>query len=200
MRFRAIILLLAALLCDSICALANDCIKEQIKEMKMMTEGQEFFRDHSEENMCQIMTFVADPIKQFSNIQDIEDWCSYIQMCDLYFIKFKKMKIGCFGTLMSRFDDINKEKAGVLTFLILTGNSCGLYLEGLAVRYSRLFSISPSVFVVDLKERKNWRDVIEVLQLGDWTAFRIGLMKLGDSVFEKEIKAFALSLERDPDL
>ena len=196
MMSKVIILILVGLQCHSLCALTDRDIREQIKEMKLLAEGREFFNDHSEENMYKIMSFVHDPTEHFPGIQDIKDWCSYIQMCDRYLINVKRKRIGCFGTLMRHFLDVDGDKVVVLTFLISTGRSCGLYLEALSARYSRLFSSNPTIFVEDLKKRKDWRDIVETLQVGDWNAFKTGLTKLGDSEFEKGLKSYASSLER----
>jgi hypothetical protein len=193
---RIIVFILVAIQCHSLCAFADQDIKEQIKEIKLLEDGREFFNDHSEENMYKIIRFVHNPTKHFPSILNIKDWCSYIQVWDFYLIKVKREAIGCFGTLMRDFCDVDEEKVAILTFLLSTGRNCGLYQEALSTRYSRLFSSNPIVFIEDLKKRKDWRDIIETLQVGDWNAFKVGLTKLGDSEFEIGLKSYASYLER----
>lgn len=174
---------------------------KQIMEIKGLTEGREFFIDHSEEGMYRIMTFVLEPAVHFEDIQGIRDWCAYIQLWDLYLLRIKKEKIGAFGILIGYFTNSDPEKATLLTSLLASSQNYGLYQEALSTRYSRLFSANPKPFIDILMRRQDWKHVIEMLQVGDWQAFKTGLTKLGHSEFENSLRSYALELEnRDREL
>jgi len=174
----------------------NQEIMKQIREIKGLPEGGEFFVDHTEEGMYKIMTFVLEPASYIPDIGDIRDWCAYVQLWDLYLLKYKKEKNGAFGILMGYFNNSDQERAAVLTSLLASSQNCGLYQEALSTRYSRLFSMNPNPFVNKLIGRRDWKCIIEMLQVGDWPAFRTGLTKLRDSEFETSLKSYALELEK----
>ncbi len=196
MRAWAKVFMLATLTCQLLGTFSGQEIRNEIKQIRSSERGREFLKDHSEENLYKIMLFATDPVKYFISIQDIKDWFGYVEIWDSYLIRSNKTAKGYLGTLLEHFRDINPEKVEILTFLVLNSKNCGLYQEAMGARYARLFSASPGTFIEDLEKRKNWRDVIGLILVGGWYEFKVGVAKLGDSEFEKELKAYLAELER----
>jgi hypothetical protein len=183
------------LLCSLACSNSNHGIEKQIKEIKKWAYGANFLKDHSERKLYQIRLFADNPVGCFNQVRNIQDWCAYFQTWDFYLIDVKKIPEGCFGKLLQHFENVDDKKAAILSFLILTDSKCGFYAEALSERYTILFSKQPEVFIRDLEKRGDWKNIIKTLYSGEWGAFEDTVLKLGDSKFEKELKAYVAELK-----
>lgn len=166
-------------------------VNEQIKELSATQYGRQFLAMHSEADLKKVILFLRSPVEYFDSIKPIQNYCEYIFIYRRFINESKKFPSDFYSKfLQENFASINKEKVPILTFLLLGCQESALFGEVLADVYTVLFESNPDVFVEDLKKRKDWKRVIDTLAPGSWAAFQSGLKKLGNSEFEKEIKAY----------
>jgi hypothetical protein len=87
-----------------------------------------------------------------------------------------------------------------LAFLLLNDSACGHWGEELADCYTILFGKDPVPFVKDLKKRADWRSVVDSLQSGSGSEFMRGVSKLGNSMFERELRSYLTFMDRSPEI
>ena len=171
-------------------------VNDQIKELSATEYGRQFLATHSIANMKKIILFLQCPVEYFDCIKPVNNFCEYIFIYRRYINESKKLPSDFYDQfLRNNFASINKNNVPILTFLLLGCQESALFGEVLADVYTVLFESNPEIFVEDLKKREDWKHVIDALASGSWPALQAGLNKLGDSEFEKAIKAY-VSLRR----
>jgi hypothetical protein len=66
----------------------------------------------------------------------------------------------------------------------------GAYGELLSDETAKVFWLHPQMFVKVLERTAEWKDVIDDISMLGWGYFWKGLLKLGDTKFEKELKNY----------
>ena len=189
-----VVMLLASLLClpavpDQDQAQDQD-VKALIENIKKTDYGREFLQRHSETNLEKMILFSRDPVKFFPDIQDIKDWCAYLGLYDEYMrVELKSSHSLMFSWARDKFIKADDDSAAILAFLLLNHYACGHWGEELADRYTILFGEDPVPFMKDLEKRADWMSIVDSLQSGNGSEFRKGVSKLGDSMFERELKS-----------
>lgn len=169
-------------------------VDDQIKELSATEYGRQFLVTHSVANMKKVILFLQRPVEYFGSIKPVNDFCEYVFIYRRYINESKKLPSDFYDQfLRNNFASINKKNVPILTFLLLGCQKSALFGEVLADAYTVLFESNPEIFVEDLKKREDWKRVIDALASGSWPALQAGLNKLGDSEFEKAIKAYVSS-------
>jgi hypothetical protein len=155
-----------------------------------MEKGKEFFRHYSEKDLESVLLFPGDPKDNFKSIQSIPDLGPYIGIYEDYLTTGSGHSQSVALTFLDRhFKTLDAGNLPVLTFLLLHTGGINGYVFYSA--YTRFFESHSALFLRDLKERANWKEIVDALGLGDLIAFRNGVDKLGDSKFEKEFRDYA---------
>lgn len=175
----------------------NEDVKMIVENVKRTEYGRVFLQKYSESDLEKMILFSRDPVRYFPEIQSIGDWCHYLSLYDRYLrTDLKSSSSLMLSWVHDKFTEANESAAAILAFLLLNDRYCGHWGEEVADRYTVLFGLNPSPFIKDLEKRPNWRFVIASLGAGDWSAFRSGLLKLGDSAFERELRSYLTIMER----
>jgi hypothetical protein len=93
-------------------------------------------------------------------------------------------------------NNIDDKTIKLVTYLLHDHHPDGVHWEILADMYTELFEAYPDQSVNDLKTRQDWKSVIDRLAMGSYKHMRAGLAKLGDTEFEKELKAYWAECEK----
>jgi len=179
----------------------NDQVAGFINEFKRTEDGNIFLRNHSEKGLRISLLFLQCPKRYFGAIQNVSELCSDLWAIQLFFWDLRRegRKPGLndfYGCLRDNFEKADARNVPILTYLLLACDT-GALSESLAERYTRLFEFHHDMFLLDLKQRTNWRDVVRSIMAGDWRAFNAGLSKLGNSEFELKLKGFVASLIKE---
>lgn len=185
-------------LCSQVDHWLDGQIAGLINDFKKTENGSIFLKNHSEEGLRKSILFLQCPEDHFKAIQSLPDLCANIWAIQLLFFDLKDRGqepelCDFFRFLRGNFEKANAQNVPILTYLILVCDK-GVLSESLAERYTRLFEFQYDLFVKDLKQRTDWRDVVRSIMAGDWRAFSAGLSKLGTSEFELELKKYVASL------
>ncbi len=180
-------------LCGLLIAHAGQDVKERVKEFKGTDIGRKFLSTHSERDLEKVIMFLDDPKGYFLEIQNIKSVGAYFDAYD-YYLWHKEHKSSFIDLLHYKFQTVDVDKAEILTFLRLNYRSGGINSEDLTRTYADLFKSYPAVFIKVLEKRKDWKLVVDSLQM-DWSLFKEGVAKLGNSAFEKEFKAYVREYE-----
>jgi hypothetical protein len=176
-------------------------VQAVIENIKKTDYGREFLQSHSETNMEKMILFSRDPVKFFPHIQDIKDWCSYLGLYEEYMrVELKSSYSLMISWARDKFIKADDDSAAILAFLLLNDNDCGHWGEELADRYTILFGEDPVPFMKDLKKRANWRSLVDSLESGSWDALMEGAAKLGDSMFERELRSYLTFMGKFPEI
>jgi hypothetical protein len=175
--------------------------KEEIKVIKSRIQewGLEDYRIDDEKALEDVILFINDPLDRFDSIMHLNThqlW-HYIGMYD-YVLKGRK-GIGTFyffDRLEKSMIPVNATKVKLVTYLVHDRMPDGVDAEFMVDIYTKLFEVNPHLFVNDLKTRSDWKDLIGCLASGDYMAMNRGLAKLGNSRFEKELKAYWAECEK----
>lgn len=96
------------------------------------------------------------------------------------------------GELLQRhFGAVDRKKAEILVHMVIHCGS-GAISEVLADRAAELFCQQPRIFVEVLEQTREWKDVVSQMALIRDISQGIG--SLGNSPFEKQMKAYAEEL------
>jgi hypothetical protein len=172
-------------------SLQEQTLEERIHEFSSTSIGQQFLANHSSEELKKVILFLENPLVYFNELANIADYCDYISIYAYYLRSSKQVTGDIYYSFLDKyFRDIDQKRVHVLTQLLLNCKKDAIFSELLADRYTVLFGINPSVFVCDLKARKNWKEVIDSIRSGNGGAFREGIAKLGDSDFESQLKEY----------
>lgn len=163
----------------------------QVHNLSLTEYGRQFLAEHSTEDMKKTIMFIQSPVRYFDCVKGIDSFCKYIDVYGRFFNETSGSSRDFYDIFLKRnFSTISRENVPILTFLLLSCQGNALFSELLAEAYTVLFESDPALFVIDLKGRKNWRIVLDSLKPGSWPALQSGLTKLGNSRFEREIKAY----------
>lgn len=179
----------------------NEQITELVSKFKGTDEGKLFFKNHDEFLFRKSLSFLQYPKEFFASIERIPDLCTYFWTYQFYVHNNREVfqNFGLndfFQFLHFNFSTVDRQNVPILTHLILVCDAA-VFEEALTDIYSKLFEFHSGIFINDLKQRKNWRIIIDHLPAGDWRAFKAGISKLGSSAFELELKAYVASIEKN---
>ncbi len=169
-------------------------IDEFMGRFRATKEGALFLTQHPEKDLREVLKFLQDPRGFSGPALALADLCACLAA-----IRDFRHKLAPRGdpsdlaTEMS-FGSVDAENIALLTSLMLRCDEFEVRSD-LAIRYTQLFEVHFGAIVKDLEQRANWKDVIQAASAGDKRAFFIGLSRLGDSPFERELKAYAQSLK-----
>lgn len=166
-------------------------IKREMIEIKQTERGRKFLQDHSEDNLGKVILFLNDPGKYFNQVRMIDDICSYISLYDDCSLKKNENQSVMSIFLSDFFFKINSAKVEMLSFLLLRCEA-PVYIEEIADTYTRNFKNKPQKFIAILK-KTDWKRIVDRLDAGNWSEFKIGLGKLGKSKFELELKKYVFA-------
>jgi len=132
------------------------------------------------------MLFMADPIKNFEKIRDIQNPFAYIEIAET------NSKRGIFESFLKRFFfKADYKRAKILVFLIMlkpTGEIGYLLVD----RIIDLFVSCPKPFLDVLRKRTDWANFVEFMKAGNWIDFIAAVRGLADSGFEGTFKRYVL--------
>jgi hypothetical protein len=171
----------------------NAQTRNVVGKFKQSEVGRAFLKNHSEKDLEKVLAFIQDPVRNFPDVQRVTNLCSYIHAYGQYITEKNDDPAGYLTTFSMCFRVATDENVPILTYLILNCHNA-ILSEGFADEYTKLFAVSPEIFVKDLKRRANWKTVVFLAGGGNWELFKQGLAKLGNSGFELELKNYALSM------
>jgi hypothetical protein len=175
--------------------LASQFTDRRLLEFKNSAPGQQFLRTHSEQDLSKVIRFLDDPKGGFDCIQKIADVAKYVDSYDYFVMTTGRQKEGFWYFLHKNFQSVDPDKADILTFLLLSFRfEGGINAEALGSTYAHLFAADPSVFLPAMEKDDRWKSVVESL-FAEWSIFKKGVAKLGDSEFERQLKAYVVQRE-----
>jgi hypothetical protein len=181
------------LACFFISCVSRELIGYAINKFKQTEVGRSFLKDHSEKDLVKVLAFIQDPVRNFPDVQSVADVCSYMHAYAQYISETNDDAIGYLTFFSTHFRIATDENVPILDYLMLNCHNAFL-MDAIADYYTKLFAVSPEIFVKDLKRRANWKRIVDEAGAGDWRAFKEGLAKLGNAGFERELKNYALSV------
>lgn len=139
-----------------------------------------------EDEYNRIMLFIADPIKNFEKIKNIEYPFEYFNLAE------HNSKEGIFETfLKSNFSEVDDNRAKILVYLAMqrsTGETAYLLVDQII----RLFISTPKPFLCALQDRKDWPNFAELMKVGNWLDFVDAVRGLSNTGFEGIFKRYVL--------
>ncbi len=146
------------------------------------------YKIDDEKALEDVILFIHDPVTCLDSIKYLDSYhlWTYIGMYDAV-LKGGDYFLDQLRDIASNIDD---KTIKLVTYLLHERMPDGVTGEMLAYMYTELFEAYPGQFVIDLKARPDWKSVIDRLAIGGYKQLRAGLAKLGDTKFEKELKAY----------
>lgn len=181
-------LLILAFYCQLLpCSCQNP--KNAIARFKKTPAGQHFLKYHSEKSLEIADSFLIDPVLKFSELKSISGACEYFSALQDFFDKERGYSENDFYHLISNLStSADQVRCEILTFLLLSfnGSSCNSTEKAAIVAtYADSFSSSPQLFISALRTTQDWKAIVDSLG-SEWSTFKNGVAKLGNSKFEKE--------------
>jgi hypothetical protein len=136
--------------------------------------------------------FLEDPVANFNRIKEIPNLCDRI--ISEYELKqipqgSREPRQGFLDLLFTRhFQEVDEKKIQIAIYLYRHLRGC--YGE-IVDKIEMVFCLQPVMFVTELANEKDWQNIIDGLSM-KWGAFSVGLCRLGDSEFEREVKGYAI--------
>jgi hypothetical protein len=135
-------------------------------------------------------------VGSFNQIKQVSDLCGLVTKYDGWSIthgRGGKRNLYIEMLFDRNFQNIDEKKMEVVIYLFQHLRTC----EGpILPRTRTVFSLHPQLFVKALERTSGWKSIVDDLSL-DWKSFSPGLLELGASAFEKEVKAYATSLHEE---
>ena len=170
-------------------------VDSQINEIATTDYGRCFLTEHSFTNLRLVVEFIHEPPAYLEAVKDIQGICDYLSIYRRYFNEKAKAPSDFYDFFLRKhFATINIQKIQVLTFLLINCQKSALFSELLADVYANYFSSDPTLFICDLRMRAEWKAVVDALISASWPILESGLSKMGNSLFENEIREYVNSL------
>jgi hypothetical protein len=172
-------------------------VAKYIEEFKRTAYGAKLLSDHSEKDLTNLLLFYEDPSRYFPAIRTIENIADLIDGYDYYLWDTGHLERGFSAFSNTYFREIDSHKVAILTFLLLSyRNYGGINAEAVVVTYADRFRSHPTIFIKEIENDKNWRLIVDALAM-EWSVFKEGVAKLGNSEFDKEFKAYVRKSEEE---
>lgn len=157
-----------------------------INDIKSTERGALFLQNHNVCSFMKVLRFLDNPVEYWCEIETEDDIFVYIEAYENYLKETNKLDdFVIYKFLQNKLNVIDETKAKILGFLLL--RSDGVYAELIAEHYSRMFENHPDVFIADLGERKDWKEIVCRAVVGDEWAFLTGLQKAKECAFKKDL-------------
>lgn len=148
-----------------------------------------FLHTEREQKIKIVEAFINDPVANFERIRTWNDICYWISKYEDLLYKDKEpgeLLMDIF--LKAQFQEIDEKKIEILVYMV--PRCSGAYGELLSDETAKVFWLHPQMFVKVLERTAEWKDVIDDISMLGWGYFWKGLLKLGDTKFEKELKNY----------
>jgi len=149
--------------------------------------------DH-EKRLNDIEVFLHDPVPNYERVRSM-DICLWIGIYEQRLREGRVLEKSILNELMdNHFAEVDRKKAEILVHMVIHCGS-GANSEILADRIAKLFNRQPHVFVEVLEKERDWKEIVYQLALiGDISK---GIDSLGNSIFEKQLRAYAKGIEAE---
>lgn len=176
--------------------LGNSKYENNIKEFATtLYQSRESLYQKRQEIMETISSFIKDPIQYFDKVKRIGDICIWIERFDRDKNNgiYPRSAIDYF--IQKHLQQIDEKKIEILLYMLL---NCfdGCNKEAIDEMVARVFNSRIDLFVNVLKRSENWKRIIDSIIDVEWETVMGAATKLGNSDFEKELRAYILSYKR----
>ncbi len=162
-------------------------------------EGAIFLTQHSEKDLREVLKFLHDPWGFSGSALALPDLCAHPEALNAYANGLLPADDSSgldsvFALVLKLSRTADPRNVDLLTTLLLRCEIWSIKWM-MADTYTKLFEFSSGAMTKNLEQRANWKDIVSAASIGDKKAFFSGLAKLGDSPFERGLKAYAKSLK-----
>lgn len=167
--------------------LGDSGFEREVKDYALSLHGER------EQKINIIEAFLNDPVANFDKIRMWDDICYWISEYgdkldkDGYFLLV--------GFLENHFEEVDERKIEILIHMVPL--CWGAYGELLSDETATVFWLHTQIFVKVLERADEWKTVIDKISMIGWSDFSKGLLKLGDTEFEKEIKKYVEEIRKE---
>ncbi|MBN2256852.1 MAG: hypothetical protein JW704_03390, partial [Anaerolineaceae bacterium] len=136
-----------------------------------------------------IAAFLNDPVMLFDKVRTWDDIGFWIgQYGDRLYTEGRLTEPIIDVFIRTHFQEIDEKKIEILMHLLL--RSGGFIGEMLSDETAKIFMLHPSVFIKVLERTEDWQRVVDKISMLSWNNFHNGLMRLGDTEFEKSLRKY----------